>query len=71
MEILHETKQMAPIMCIFVENWENLNTVFPRIVSAETILFWMLECGKYSREETIQGRKVLFFLLFHKHTEFE
>ena len=30
-----------------------LATVFPRIVSAETILFWKLECGKYSREETI------------------
>ena len=28
-------------------------TVFPRIVSTETILFWKLECGKYSREETI------------------
>ena len=30
-----------------------LITVFPRIVSAETIIFWKLECGKYSREETI------------------
>ena len=28
-------------------------TVFPRIVSAETILFWKLKCGNYSREETI------------------
>ena len=28
-------------------------TVFPRIVSAETILFWKSECGNYSREETI------------------
>ena len=36
----------------------NLCTVFPRIVSAETILFWKLECGNYSREETIN------FLIF-------
>jgi len=35
-------------------------TVFPRIVSAETILFWKLECGKYSREGTIQERKLFF-----------
>ena len=35
-------------------------TVFPRIVSAETILFWKLKCGNYSREETIQRRKLLF-----------
>ena len=28
------------------------NTVFPRIVSAETILFWRLECDNYSKEET-------------------
>ena len=35
------------------------DTVFPRIVSAETILFWKLKCGNYSREETIQGRKLL------------
>ena len=44
------------------------NTVFPRIVSAETILFWKLECGKYSREESIRGRKVLiccFFVSIH------
>ena len=48
-------------------------TVFPRIVSAETILFLnltlcnvlsslvtvhMYRCGNYSREETIQGRKL-------------
>ena len=44
-------------------------TVFPRIVSAETILFWKLKCGKYSREETIQGRKLFkggnyFFFIF-------
>ena len=37
-----------------------ISTVFPRIVSAETILFWNLECGNYSKEETIQGRKLLF-----------
>ena len=30
-----------------------MTTVFPRIVSVETSLFWRLECGKYSREETI------------------
>ena len=28
-------------------------TVFPPIVSAETILFWKLKCGNYSKEETI------------------
>ena len=36
-------------------------TVFPRIFSAETILFWKLKCGNYSREETIQRRKLLFY----------
>ena len=40
--------------------WIHQNTVFPRIISAETILFWKLKCGKYSREETI------VFLLFVK-----
>ena len=35
------------------------STVFPRIVSTETILFWKLKFGNYSREETIQGRKLL------------
>ena len=35
------------------------HTVFPRIVPAETILFLKLECGNYSREETIQGRQLL------------
>ena len=40
------------------------DTVFPRIVSAETILFWKLECGNYSREETIQGRKLLIIRRF-------
>ena len=39
-------------------------TVFLRIVSAETILFWKLDCGKYSREETIQGRKLLIYCFF-------
>ena len=39
-------------------------TVFPHIVSAATILFWKLECGKYSREETIQGRKLLIYWFF-------
>ena len=37
-----------------------LHTVFPRIVVATTILFWKLRCDKYSRETTIQGRKLLF-----------
>ena len=35
-------------------------TVFPRIVSAETILFWDLGCDKYSKEESIQRRKLFF-----------
>ena len=39
------------------------HTVFPRIVSAETILFWKLECGNYSREETIN---FLIFLSMRK-----
>ena len=39
----------------------NMNTVFPRIVSAETILFLMFGCGNYSKEETIK------FLLFCLH----
>ena len=30
-----------------------MSTVFPQIVSAETILFRMLGCDNYSREETI------------------
>ena len=40
------------------------HTVFPRIVSAETILFWKLECGNYSREEINQGRKLLILRSF-------
>ena len=39
-------------------------TVFPHIVAAATILFWKFECGNYSREETIQRRKVLFYCNF-------
>ena len=42
-------------------------TVFPQIVSAETILFWKLECSKYSWEETIQGRKLLGFFSYMKY----
>ena len=42
----------------------NINTVFPRIVSAETILFLKFKCGNYSREETIQGRKLLICCFF-------
>ena len=36
-----------------IKEWLNeffIPYVFPQI---ETILFWKLECGKYSREETI------------------
>ena len=42
-----------------------ITTVFPRIVSAETIVFWKLKCGNYSKEETIQGRKLFFFVNFY------
>ena len=45
-----------------------LSKVFPQIVSAETILFWKLDCGKYSREETIQGRKLFFFYFLEAET---
>ena len=41
-----------------------ITTVFPRIVSAETILFLKLDCDHYSREETIQGRKAFFYSNF-------
>ena len=37
-----------------------LCNVFPRIVVATTILFWGSWCDNYSRETTIQGRKLLF-----------
>ena len=37
------------------------NTVFPHIVAAATILFWKWKWGNYSREETIQRRKLLFY----------
>ena len=40
------------------------HTVFPRIVSAETILFLNLWCDNYSREESIQRRKLLFSYFF-------
>ena len=40
-----------------------LFAVFPHIVAAATILFWKFECGNYSREETIQRRKVIFDIL--------
>ena len=39
----------------------DINTVFPHIIAAATILFWNLRCGNYSKEETIQGRKLLIF----------
>ena len=40
-------------------------TVFPHILAAATILFWNLRCGNYSREETIQRRKLLINSKFH------
>ena len=49
-------------------NYKIINTVFPRIVSAETILFWKLDCGNYSREETIQGRKLLISYFLEAET---
>ena len=39
-------------------------TVFPRIVVATTILFWRLWCDNYSRETTIQRRKLLTAFFF-------
>jgi hypothetical protein len=39
-------------------------TVFPQIVSAETILFWNFGCIYYSRDETIQRRKLLTANIF-------
>ena len=59
--------QLAKLKCrpfLGLANPLFINTVFPRIVSAETILFWKLECGKYSREETIQGRKLFIIRRF-------
>ena len=40
------------------------DTVFPRIVVATTILFLWLGCDNYSRETTIQRRKLLISFLF-------
>ena len=56
------------IKCSKVPSARHRDTVFPRIVSAETILFRKLECGNYSREETIQGRKLLFSYFFEAET---
>ena len=42
----------------------SLHTVFPRIVVATTILFLGLRCDNYSRETTVQRRKLLFFFIF-------
>ena len=50
----------------FLKDGKFLDTVFPHIVAAATILFWKLECGNYSREESIQGRKQLISLFFAK-----
>ena len=45
------------------------NTVFPRIVVATTILFLSFGCDNYSRETTIQRRKLLLsFFLGGLHT---
>ena len=41
------------VVCKRTRKMEKQATVFPRIVSAGTILFWKLKCSKYSREETI------------------
>ena len=38
-----------------------IHTVFPHIVAAAFILFWKCKWGNYSREETIQRRKLLFY----------
>ena len=44
--------------------WLEVFTVFPQILSTETILFWIwpyvhkYKCGNHSRAETIQGWKV-------------
>ena len=56
--------QLAKLKCrpfLGLANPLFINTVFQQIVSAETILFWKLECGNYSKEETIQGRKLLIY----------
>ena len=57
-------------------------TLFPQIVSAETILFLNLAirtvtfdhskyvCGHYSREETIQGRKLFAEIGYVKSHKF-
>ena len=41
-------------------NYQKQPTVIPRIVVATTILFLGLRCDTYSRETTIQGRKLFF-----------
>ena len=66
-----ETRKRTPTLSSqFKKSLESLmntlgesSTVFPHIVAAATILFWNLRCGNYSREETIQGRKLLIFQL--------
>ena len=53
---------------VWMETGKNKsNTVFPHIVAAATILFWKLGCGNYSREETIQRRKLLISCFFYHH----
>ena len=46
----------------------NQAIAFPRIDSAETVLFWKLQCGKYSRVEIIQGRKLLISYFLEAET---
>ena len=53
-----------------IDQSNDVFTVFPYVVAAATILFWRLGCGKYSREETIQRRKLLiswFFVSIHTY----
>ena len=44
----------TPYLLLLLLNNQVIHTVFPHIVAAAIILFWKLESGKYSREETNQ-----------------
>ena len=50
--IIYEANS-TPLMVLSFSKLMQIPTVIPQIVSTETSLFWKLECGKYSREETI------------------
>ena len=52
------------MIMLVVNQLEFVSTVFPRIIVATTILFLRFRCDNYSRETTIQRRKLLisFFL---------